>query len=260
MPASYSHYRFGVQILPGLPADVRRPIQRYRQLFDMGLQGPDFFFYDLHPKCDSPGLGHRFHYLSGRDFFTPICAALHTDPSEAGLAYLYGLLAHYCLDSHCHPLIHRFSDPDTLLHNEVETEFDRFLLIRDGKPRPHAYDRSIHLAFSREHCSLIAGFYPPATPEQILRGMQSAQRYTKLLTAKNSIHRNLADKVLRALGPEKTGLLMHPAPNPRCAQLNPELLGPYNQALAQFPVYLEQLCSHIAYNAPLGDEFSAIFG
>ena len=45
MPAHYAHYRFGCQLLPTLPANVRRPIQRFRRLFDMGLQGPDLFFY-----------------------------------------------------------------------------------------------------------------------------------------------------------------------------------------------------------------------
>ena len=46
MPSLYAHNRFGRQLLPGLPADVRRPIQRCHSLYDMGLQGPDFFFYD----------------------------------------------------------------------------------------------------------------------------------------------------------------------------------------------------------------------
>lgn len=42
MPASYAHYRFGKQVLPALPAEIRQNIQRFRRLYDMGLQGPDF--------------------------------------------------------------------------------------------------------------------------------------------------------------------------------------------------------------------------
>ena len=45
MPSSYAHYRFGTQIIPMMPADVRGPILRQRALFDMGLHGPDFLFY-----------------------------------------------------------------------------------------------------------------------------------------------------------------------------------------------------------------------
>ena len=45
MPSSYAHYRFGTQIIPMMPADVRGPILRQRALFDMGLHGPDFLFF-----------------------------------------------------------------------------------------------------------------------------------------------------------------------------------------------------------------------
>lgn len=260
MPSTYSHYRFGVQILPGLPADVRRPIQRYRRLFDIGLQGPDFFFYDLNPKNNGPELAHLFHYQTGREFFTRTCQLLHRESSEAALAYLYGLLAHFCLDSCCHPFVHEQTDNGPILHNELETEFDRFLLARDGKPLPHAYDRSIHLKFSKEDCGLIAKFYPPATAEQVHQGLFYSELYTRLLTARLGPHRAIAQQILKTLGGQKPGLLMHQAPNPACAHLNSEMLNLYNRALEQFPEYLEQLCSHLAYNAPLGEEFDAIFG
>ncbi len=43
MPSTYAHYRMGAALLPMLPADVRRVIQRFRRLFDVGLHGPDIF-------------------------------------------------------------------------------------------------------------------------------------------------------------------------------------------------------------------------
>ena len=45
MPSVYAHYRLGVALLPTFPADARRTIQRFRRLFDVGLHGPDIFFY-----------------------------------------------------------------------------------------------------------------------------------------------------------------------------------------------------------------------
>lgn len=260
MPSCYSHYRFGVQILPGLPADVRRPIQRYRQLFDLGLQGPDFFYFDLNPNSENSQLGYRFHYQSGQEFFTRACAQLRQEPSEPAVAYLYGLLAHYCLDSHCHPFVHAQTDEGPISHNEMETEFDRFLLARDGKPRPHTYDRSVHLKFTREDCAIIAKFFPPATAEQVHQGMRNAELFVKLLTAKTAPHRGIAQKVLHSLGGQNPGLLMCKDPDPNCAHLNGELLALYDRALERFPEYLDQLCCHLTYNAPLGEEFTAIFG
>lgn len=45
MPANYAHYRFGKQLLSGMCPNDRRSIQRFRRLYDMGLHGPDIFFY-----------------------------------------------------------------------------------------------------------------------------------------------------------------------------------------------------------------------
>ena len=66
MPASYAHYRFGKLLLPSLPVHVRQTIQRFRRMYDMGLQGPDFFFYYnpfLHTATGE--LGRVFHRQTG---------------------------------------------------------------------------------------------------------------------------------------------------------------------------------------------------
>ena len=67
MPSTYAHYRFGVVLLPTLPGDVRRTIQRFRRLFDVGLHGPDIFFH-YNPFWGNPvaRLGSEFHKKSGK--------------------------------------------------------------------------------------------------------------------------------------------------------------------------------------------------
>ena len=70
MPASYAHYRFGKLLLPQLPADVRQTIQRFRRMYDLGLQGPDFFFYyNIFMKTSTGALGSTFHRQTGQEFF-----------------------------------------------------------------------------------------------------------------------------------------------------------------------------------------------
>ena len=94
MPSCYAHNRFGQQAVPSVPETIRRVIEKHRQLFDLGLQGPDFFFY-YRPWMDTPvrKLGHEFHYHTGREFFSRVCRELE-QPREEELAYLYGLLGH----------------------------------------------------------------------------------------------------------------------------------------------------------------------
>ena len=45
MPSSFAHHRFGESVMSALPADVCGLLQRQRKLFELGLQGPDFFYF-----------------------------------------------------------------------------------------------------------------------------------------------------------------------------------------------------------------------
>lgn len=260
MPSTYAHYRFGVHILPTLPADVRRPIERYRTLFDLGLQGPDFFyFYKPLRKTDTGALGDLFHAQTGREFFDRVCRELPS-PTEAELAYLYGLLGHYCLDSVCHPFVHGHTNEGSISHSELESEFERYLLALDGLKKPHAYDRSVHLTLPKGDCATVAKFYPSVTTDQIHRSFNTMARILKLLTGNSSVKRAVISRALRLACPEKAGLLMHKEPNPSCAGLNEPLLTLYDAALEHYPELLEDLRDHMTYNAPLGEEFNLIFG
>ena len=92
MPSSYAHHRFGTQVIPLIPADVRGPILRHRALFDMGLHGPDFlFFHSFFKKSPLFRPGSDYHAMTGKDFFSRACAGLRQHPSEAAFAYLHGV-------------------------------------------------------------------------------------------------------------------------------------------------------------------------
>lgn len=261
MPSIYAHYRFGGAVLPALPADIRRTIQRFRRLYQIGLQGPDFFFsYRFGMSSEVCGLGHTFHYQSGDEFFSDICARLTDAPNEAAIAYLYGLLSHYCLDSLCHPFIHEQTDDGPILHNELETEFDRYLLTLDGWEQPHTFRRAAHLKLTPGEYATVALFYPPATAGQVREAITTMKLIADLLTCKNNTHRYLAQIILKKMGSEHPGLLMPTRPNSKCTHLNEELLRRYEQALARCPAMAEQLHAHMTHRAPLGEDFRAIFG
>ena len=106
MPAFYAHYRFGREMLQKLPPKTRALCEQHRDLFDIGLHGPDIFFF-YHPLKKNPvsEFGHQCHGRSGREFLsaaeTVISAA---DDKDAARAYFYGFLCHLALDSVCHPV------------------------------------------------------------------------------------------------------------------------------------------------------------
>lgn len=260
MPSSYAHYRFGTQVLPTMPADVRGPILRHRTLFDMGLHGPDFlFFHDLFKATPLHRLGSVYHEKSGRSLFAQFCAHLRQHPSEAAFAYLHGLLAHYCLDSHCHPLVYAVTDDTDLGHNELETEFDRYLLTLDGYKKPHETNLSRRMKLQKDEYAIVAAFFPEITEKDAalcIRNMALAQQ---LLTIPTPVGHAAVVKFTALAGSKTSGKVMTVGPNPKCAHLDKKLLELYEQALAKFPAYLEQLNAHMAYGEPFGDEFSVNF-
>lgn len=261
MPSVYAHYRFGAQLLKTLPPDVRRTVNRYRRLYDVGLHGPDiFFYYNPAAKNGLSTLAAKFHRQSGRDFFTRVCKRHRLEPSEPARAYLYGLLAHYCLDSLCHPLIHAHTDEGPLDHTELETAFDRYLLEKDGKRPPHTQDLSPHIRLSDSECATVSGFYPPVTAAQVSRSVRSMAFCTKALAFPQSAARRVVAAVLTVSGGTHSHKLMPEDANPRCAHLVPELDALYARAFRLYPTLLRQITANLTCSVPLGEEFTPNFG
>lgn len=259
MPSTYAHYRFGTELLPTLPADARRTIQRFRRLYDVGLHGPDIFFYHSPIiKTATAFLGIKYHEQTGQEFFHRVSRAVRLEKSEAAQAYLYGVLTHYCLDSVCRPLI-KEKAAEGVSTLEIETEFDRFLLERDGKTSPHTQDMSPHLKLTPGEYETVAKFYPPATDRFVKDCLLKMAFFVKLLATPEGARRTAITKGVTIAGKELAGAVMTMGPNPKCAQFDEELLAGYQRAVEKFPGMLEQLQALMTYNAPLDAEFAKPF-
>lgn len=255
MPASYAHYRFGRQLLPTLPPEIRQNIQHFRRMYDAGLQGPDFFFY-YNPLVSTPTgqLGKIFHQQTGRKFFAAACRAASSD---AAMAYLYGLLAHYCLDAACHPFVNRLAAIGEAGHVRLESEFERFLLEKDGEAAPHLFDAGKYLKLTRGECITAAGFFPPATGAKVSRSVRSMKLCIRLLAHPN---RQLQARILEKTAPR---LLDFRIPEESTDDLAPyvsELYRMYHQALEQYPLLLQELTAHLQDGEDLSEAFAPSFG
>ena len=261
MPSVYAHYRFGTQMLPEMPGDARRTIQRFRQLFDMGLHGPDIFFYSSPLlKTGAAFLGTKYHEQTGEEFFARVCRSLRLMPSEAADAYLYGVLCHYCLDTACHPFVSAAAAKGEITHAQLETELERVLLERDGKKPACSYDLSGHIRLTPGECETVARFYPPASPANVKDSVKSMAYFTKLLATPEGMGRNVLEKGMRVVSKAHMGMLMAPKPLPLSAPYMSDLLALYDSAGEKFPEMLGQLQAHMTYSAPFGEEFKPTFG
>ena len=48
MPSTYAHRRFGANVLEHLPDELRAQLEQNRELYDIGLHGPDLLRWPMH--------------------------------------------------------------------------------------------------------------------------------------------------------------------------------------------------------------------
>ena len=257
MPALYAHRRFAREVMPCLG----RRLEGKEALYFAGSQGPDpLFYYNPFMKNPVTDLGSLAHSLSGREFFTAVCARLGKEPAQARMAYLWGLLTHYCLDSFCHPYVNGLADGGICNHTELETEFDRMLLTMDGIRHPHWKDLGAKLRLTEDECAIAADCFPPMTGRQYSRCLRNMRLSTRILSGKTVLRRELLEKALPHFGSNVRYQLMTKGPNPRVARKTAKLLERYCRAREQFPELLKQLEDHLRQGTPLGDDFAPDFG
>ncbi len=261
MPGLYTHYRFGAAVLSAMPADIRRSVQRFRRLFDVGLHGPDIF-YNHNPLSNRSGsmLGVKYHEQTGKVFFSRACRAIRMERNEAAASYLYGVLCHYVLDSTLHPFISLTAEQCCVSTLEIETELDRYFLELDGKMPANGSKLTNHLKLTEGECDTVAAFYPPSTAKSVQTALTSTAATTRLLMNPEGFGGAVAKATVALLGKPAQGLLMTAKPNPKCAHLNSSLQELYDEALIRFPDYLLQIQAHMTYNAPLDVDFDRPFG
>ena len=261
MPATYAHYRFGAQMLKRMPADICPTAKCHRRMYDVGLHGPDLFFFYKPARSTQIGrLGNKYHRQTGKVFFSRVCRNLRMEPGEAGKAYLYGVLCHYVLDACCHPLVERYSWEGIACHTRVETEFDRFLMERDGIHPPKDMRLTGHMRLTKEEAAIVSRFYPGTEAKHILDSLKGMTGIRKALELPEGPVRSLVIKTMSAGSEIFRDMVITDQPDKVCRELDDPLFERYRRAETLFPEMLRQLRDHLAHHAPLGAEFDAIFG
>ena len=257
MPAIYAFHRFGAEALRRLPEKQQRPIQRFRRLYNGGLLGADLFFY-YQPMMNTPvgELYHTYHSMTGREFFTQACELLKQNPSEGGMACLYGLLANYCLNTHLSPLFRESMTQTGVSRTELEVELDRYLLCQDGKMPAHRQDLRPNLKLTRGECVTLSLFYPPATPANTHAAYSSMIFWTRRMA---EAKRGLTQTLLKASKGTFRDQMMADHANHRCLHLDSAMADCCAQALEVYGEMARQLTACREEGTPLGELFASAF-
>jgi len=255
MPANYAFHQFGAEALRRLPEKQQRPIQRFRRLYNGGLHGADLFFY-FRPMLQTPvgELYHTYNSMTGREFFTQACDLLKNNPSEGGMACLYGLLGNYCLSTQLSSLFR--SEGGVCSRTELEVELDRYLLCQDGKTPAHLQDISPSFKMTRGECVTVSLFFPPATAANTYSAYRSMVFWTRRMAAKK---RGFIQTLLKTSKGTFRDQLMADHANHKCLHLDSAMADCCSRALELYPEMARELTAYRETGAPLGALFDPTF-
>ena len=232
MPSTYTHYRFGQEVIQKVPDDIQKIILKNKELYDIGLHGPDILFY-YQPLKTNPinSIGYQMHEHQGKEFFDYTLKIIGEKPVDEDLAYLLGFICHFTLDATCHGYIDQKIAQSGVSHGEIEVEFDRFLMIEDGLD-PIRHKLTNHIIPSIDHARIIAPFFN-VTAQQVIKALKSMKFYNDLLIAPSKLKRNFIYALLRITGnyQEMHGLIVNYEANPLCKDSTEKLNQLYKQAI-----------------------------
>lgn len=219
MPTTYAHYKFGREVLRALPGPLKNSIEKNRELFDIGLHGPDIlFYYRVVMKNHVNRLGYAMHDQNADEFFARAAKVLqNASDKSAARAYLYGFICHFALDSECHNYIEKMIQVSGLTHSEIEMEFDRSLLVED-RIDPVPYLTCGHIHATQKNAEVIAPFFEDITPKELRKSLSYLILCHKVLLAPGKRKRKALFTVLKLVGMHElaSGMVMSLSPNPAC--------------------------------------------
>lgn len=173
MPGFTTHYILGMKAYNDLPNNqLKYIIAKYRWLYQLGLQGPDMFFYNI-PALrhrDYRNVGSYMHEHHINDFFRCYLRRLGGITSrqqrEEGVAYFCGFVCHYIGDSICHPYVYGRIGHDTKhpnsqtygLHAALENDIDALLLKKYKKKKPSEFNQAATICLNGMETQFICHF------------------------------------------------------------------------------------------------------
>ena len=108
-------------------------------------------------------------------------------------------MCHFALDSSCHGYVEKKIQVSGITHTEIEVEFDRCLLVRDGKD-PLRQCLTEHIISTPENARVIAAFFPTVTEKNVEQSLRPMIRYNRLLIAPRPVKRQMICTLLQLTG------------------------------------------------------------
>lgn len=264
MPATYAHYVFGKEVQKGVSKDIRRIILEHKEVYLIGLHGPDILFY-YKPLKKNPisTIGYQMHDEVAAGFFKQgreVIRKLEGPEKEEAIAYMFGFVCHFMLDSECHGYIREKMKSSGITHAEIESEFDRALLVKAGK-NPIRECLVKHIVPGKKNAACIARFFKGVSAKEIQEAIRSFKTYNNLLRAPGKGKRQFIYTALKASGKYEhlKGMVINYEPNPHCKGSCLALTLKLQNAILPAARLIEEYYRSLDSISPLSERFNCNF-
>ena len=248
MPTTYAHWRFGDKCIRMLPDDLQNIILNNRAIFDYGVHGPDiFFYYNCLKHNEVNRYGSAMHDIPYKDTLAQIKENFKkTENKDMALSYLLGFTCHFTLDSYCHGFIEKVDETMPYSHGKIESQFDRYLLIKDGfNPVTKSVTDMFHP--DKKMAKVISGLFNKFDEDIIYKTLKDQKLYLNLLKDNSDIKRFFLTTAMDiAKVPSFKDLLITKENVEELKPVNIRLNKYFDMALKHYPVLADSLIGYLS--------------
>lgn len=258
MPTTYAHWRFGAKCIEKMPKNLQTIIHENRDIYNLGVHGPDILFYDLF-NSKVTKYGDQMHNIPAGEFFAKCKKVFNTHEEKAQmLAYIMGFLTHFTLDSTCHGYVDRKKEVAGISHNLIEAQWDRHVMELDNRI-PYLVDRAESLRPNKKNTQVISYFYP-YDKKTILKTCKAQHTVIHALNCISIKKENFLKKVLNSIKKyDYVDLFIGFEEKEECRDSNLRLDKLCNKALKQYPKLMKNLLNYLNDKEELIDYFDHDF-
>ena len=261
MPTTYAHWRFGDKCIRMLPDDLQNIILNNRAIFDYGVHGPDiFFYYNCLKHNEVNRYGSAMHDIPYKDTLAQIKENFKkTENKDMALSYLLGFTCHFTLDSYCHGFIEKVDETTPYSHGKIESQFDRYLLIKDGfNPVTKSVTDMFHP--DEKMAKVISGLFNKFDEDIIYKTLKDQKLYLNLLKDNSDIKRFFLTTAMDiAKVPSFKDLLITRENVEELKPINIRLNKYFDMALKHYPVLADSLIGYLSDKNELNTYFKHNF-
>lgn len=259
MASIYTHNRFGLLLMDKLDSDLLNTINKYPNLYLLGQQGPDLFFFDIKKLGSKHNVGSFIHNQPGKEFFINQKELInYVGKDSPEVSYLIGSICHYILDVTIHPTVNRLVE-DGYSHIDIESELDRYFMIKDQKnPFKFRLDKLINKD-DNLYGRVVPKFYQTygTSKKDIISGIKGFRIIKRFFYSPTIFKEKIIISILKKINKlEFSSLLIRQRAFEQAKNSNAELEVLFNKALNEASHLINQVFEYIYEDKELPEFFN----